>query len=179
MATLNTQLNVLRVVIQPADDDQILQSSGNEAFSVGKKTKIAGAQEGTIAGICEVSAEGLFCLLYVVPVAGSDACTLKPNLADFSRRARRQLRGVGNTDLFAGKHAPAANQRILIFRSLRIRNAVHIKRLLRDKLDEGRSRLRTAGDDERGLSQTITRPKRCATKPAQGKLLRKRFERAG
>ena len=51
---LDGQLDVLRIVIQPADDDQILEPAGDEQFAVLEEAQVAGAQERPLARVGQI-----------------------------------------------------------------------------------------------------------------------------
>ncbi len=54
MARLDRALDVLGIVVLPADDDQVLAAAGDEQLSGFEIAEVAGAQEGTFAGIRRV-----------------------------------------------------------------------------------------------------------------------------
>ncbi len=50
MALLDRPLDVLRIVVHPVDDDQVLQPAGDEQFAVPDEPQVAGAEEGPLQG---------------------------------------------------------------------------------------------------------------------------------
>ena len=59
MALTNRQLNVLRIMVQPANDDQVFQPAGDEHFAVLHEAQITGPQERTLARVLQIGPKGL------------------------------------------------------------------------------------------------------------------------
>ena len=57
MALADRQLDVLRIMVQPADDDQVFQPAGDEQLAVLHEAQVAGAQERALAGVLQIGAE--------------------------------------------------------------------------------------------------------------------------
>ena len=80
VAGFNRTLDILRVMIPAADDDQVLDAPGNEKLSAKQESKIAGPQERTIAA-------GQACLEYTRGVgvaAPVPLCDVRPGHPDFA-----------------------------------------------------------------------------------------------
>src|SRR5947207_677151 len=82
------RLDVLRVVVEPAQDDQILDAAGDEQLAVVDQTEVTGAQERPLAG-AQVRVEGLRRLLGTLPVPARHARAADPHLALGPVRPRR------------------------------------------------------------------------------------------
>src|SRR5918997_1918750 len=91
VARFNRMLNVLGIVIPPAQDDQVLEPSSNEELAIVQKAQVTGAQKWTFVRVSEPSAEGSSGFVWAVPVALGDAWSSNPNLTDFAASARCQL----------------------------------------------------------------------------------------
>src|SRR5580698_5384834 len=77
--------DVLRVVIAPANDDQILDAAGDEDLAVSQEPEIAGSQEGSVAALCQPPVERVFREVGTPPVAGSHRRSRDPDFADLVR----------------------------------------------------------------------------------------------
>ena len=89
-ALVDRQLDVLRIVVHAADDDQVLQPAGDEQLAVVQEAQVAGAQERARGrrrrrawNVCCVASSRL-------PVALGHAGAGDPDLADLVRPARRR-----------------------------------------------------------------------------------------
>ena len=82
MTLLHGELDVLRIKILPSDDDHVLESSGDVAFSFLDKAEVAGAQERPFAGIRQPRVKGLLRLEWAIPVTFSDGLSRRPDFAD-------------------------------------------------------------------------------------------------
>ena len=49
MRSLGRQLDVLRIVVAAAQDDQVLQAAGDVQLAAGEEPEVAGAQERALA----------------------------------------------------------------------------------------------------------------------------------
>lgn len=93
VTALHGVLQILRIMIGAANDDQILQPSGDEELPVMKKSKIAGAKERPLAG-SQVRAESFLRFFRLAPIAFCDTGTGNPNFTDAVGGARRKSLGV-------------------------------------------------------------------------------------
>src|SRR6185503_7064299 len=110
MTFLNRQLYIVRVMIEAANDDQILQSTGDEELAFIDEAKIPGAQEWSIAATGKVRAKCLFRQLGFAPVALSHARSCDPDLAHLARRTFRRDVRMNDDDLLRAEISTAANQ---------------------------------------------------------------------
>ncbi len=81
MGVLGRQLDILRIVIAPAQDDEVLHAAGDEQLAAVEEAEVSRAQPGR--GIPrQPGAEGTLALLRPVPVAAGHAVPRHPDLAD-------------------------------------------------------------------------------------------------
>ena len=86
---LDGQFDVLRIVIQTADDDQVLEPAGDEQLAVVEEAQIAGAEKWPlVAAVVQMAAENLLRLFRTIPITLRDAGPLDPDLADLAFRDR-------------------------------------------------------------------------------------------
>lgn len=103
-------LKVLRVVIAPADDDEVFDTAGDEEFAVAEKTEIAGAQVACAGGAGESGAKDFLRELGFIPVAGADAGPVDPDLTDGAIGARFAHGGIDDGHVQAGGGAAGADE---------------------------------------------------------------------
>ena len=75
-------LNVGRVAVDAADDDQVLGPAADEQLAFIQKAQIAGPEIGVVFIARDTGSEGLGAGLGAVPVAAALARSVHPNLAD-------------------------------------------------------------------------------------------------
>jgi hypothetical protein len=80
MREVDRTLDVLRVVVDAADNDQVFEASRDEQFAIRKEAEVARAKEGP-AAITERGAKRLLGLFFAPPVALRDAGAGNPDLA--------------------------------------------------------------------------------------------------
>ena len=56
VAAFDRQLDVLRIVIDAADDDQVLEPAGDEQLAVVQEAQVAGPQERPVAAVRQMRA---------------------------------------------------------------------------------------------------------------------------
>ncbi len=156
MAALDGELDVLRVVVAAAEDDEVLQPAGDEQLALGGESEIAGPQEGA-AAIAQSRGEHPLGFLRLAPVALGDARPLHPDFSHLARRAG--LRGVGAHD---GDHRVAG---------LRVRRQAAADQRPRSGIFGGdrAAEAPARGHQKRGLGQSVTRVERFAAEAAGGK----------
>jgi len=82
VTTLDGPLDVLRIVVQAADDNEILDAARDVEFPVFDEAQIFRAQEGTFASVEQISIEGLERLLWTVPIALGHTWAINPDFSD-------------------------------------------------------------------------------------------------
>ena len=90
MTRFDRALDVLRVVIPPANDDQVFQPAGHEQLSAPQEAEVAGPQERPLARVAQSGSEDLLSFFGPIPVTGGDARPRNPNFADLAGRALHQ-----------------------------------------------------------------------------------------
>ena len=131
MGALDSQLDVLRVMIDAPDDDEILEAPAEEQLLVLEEAQIAGAQERPVAGVRQPGAESRVGVGRPIPIAGGDPWTANPDLPHLTRPARGQGLGVDDDDVGLGdcRSAPREHLRLVLFRRCRRRH---------QRVDDGR-----------------------------------------
>src|SRR5204862_2564447 len=81
MASLGGELDVVRVIVAPSEDDEVLQSPGDDEHAVAHRTEVAGSEPRLLAA-GEACAERRRRLLRTAPIAARDARAGHPDLAD-------------------------------------------------------------------------------------------------
>ena len=86
--------DVLRVMVETADDDEVVDSAGDVELAFVDEAKVAGAQKRAVAGVASACVERRCGFLRVAPVALADGFAGDPDLANAVRReqARGSLR---------------------------------------------------------------------------------------
>src|SRR5262245_51407378 len=98
MALFHRPFNVLRVIIDASNDDQVLETAGDEEFSIPEKSQIARAQEWAFATAGQISLEGPGSILGPVPVSLGQAAIGNPNLAHLMGQTSNRSLGIHNYD---------------------------------------------------------------------------------
>ena len=158
MNALHRPLDVLRVVVESAQDDQILQAAGDEELTKSsKKAEVAGPQPaGRIA--VDLRRKGLACGNLVSPVAFRDMRTADPDLADLVGAQPIKVFGIDDGNSFAHDRAPAADEDLQIRLFGRRTHAAVAKLRPADRpRSRDRRRTRPARDHDGCLSHTVER----------------------
>ena len=85
MALRHRPLDILRIVVTPSDDDEVLQPTRDEELAVSDEPQVTRAEVGPLSRNSQVSAECLVGLFWFVPVALRDARVRKPNFSHHVR----------------------------------------------------------------------------------------------
>ena len=99
MATLYCLFDILWVMVAAPDNDQILDTTGNEQFSIMEYAEIGGAKKWAFVCSREVGLEGLPRLYGTVPVPLSYTWTCYPDLSYLIRSAETAALRVYNAIL--------------------------------------------------------------------------------
>src|SRR4051812_34068217 len=81
MALRHHTLDVLRIVVAAANDDQVLETAGNEQFAVAQEPEISGAQKRALAS-GERCGERFTRQRFAAPVLTCDVRTAQPDFTD-------------------------------------------------------------------------------------------------
>jgi hypothetical protein len=154
VARLGAQLEVLRVVLLPPDDDHVFQTTGDNHPAVTEKAEIAGAEERSIAALGEPGAERLGRERRLAPVSMGDARAGDPDLADAVRRAALPRDGVGDhhPDVLGGPPARRQADRVV---TRRVADPVSRERARTDSVEARLVTSAVARDGQRGLGQAV------------------------
>ncbi len=163
VSPLDGPLDVLRIVIAPAQDDEVLPPPGDEQLAAGEKAEVARAQER--AGrrlVRQAGAEVGRGLLGLAPVPRCHAGAGDPDLAHPVGGAAGARRGIDDGDLLPHPRAAGADQLgAASFRgggsSPGPLHPVLLERLGGERLDPRRLPGGAPGDEERRLGQAVAR----------------------
>ena len=109
VAPLRRPLDVLRIDVPAAEDDQVLEPAGDEELAILEEAQVARPEERTFA-VRGASRGGVPPSPRSPPVAECDARTRDPDLADAILGARDAGRGIDDDDAMAGGDLTAADQ---------------------------------------------------------------------
>ncbi|HEX7185403.1 MAG TPA: hypothetical protein VF756_26500 [Thermoanaerobaculia bacterium] len=116
VAALNRQLDILRVEVAPADDNQILQTSGDKQLpATVDKTEVTSAQEWTIP-VRKSNAKRCLGFFGAVPISLRYAFTGDPDLSDAFREQRLPRHGIGDNHSLPHPGAATSDQGATILR---------------------------------------------------------------
>src|SRR5262245_3160636 len=138
---LHRLLDVLRVVVAAADDNDVLDPPGDEQLAVLDEAEVARAQIRPLAAVGQRGAEGAFGLVGPSPVACGDRRPLHPDLADDAIRQAPPHFRLDDPHLLAQPGPAAADQ------GSPVRTA--------DPTNDRRGRPGAAGDHQRRLGQPV------------------------
>src|SRR5262249_21955938 len=108
VAAFDRAFDVLRIVVETADDDQIFEPPRDKQVTVLQESQVAGSQKRPLEGVGDVGAESMIGLGGTAPVTLSDALARNPDLAHLIRRASAQRLRVDD-DYASIEQAPAAS----------------------------------------------------------------------
>src|SRR5687767_2530853 len=167
MAAFDRQLDVLRIMIKPANDDQILEAPSDVEFAIVDKSQVSRAQERTLTCTQHVGVKRLFGFLGLVPVTLRDARSRNPNLSNLAIRTPRQFLRMDDCDCLVHQYVTATNQRTAFIFTRSINRAIVLERLSLDHFHNRRVRFMTTGNDESRFRQSVTRIKSLPTEAAR------------
>src|SRR5262249_46449224 len=130
-AEFRAELDVLRVVVLPADDDLVLDPPGHEQFVAVEKAEIASPKERAF-DITTSRAKHLLGVFRTMPIALRHRVPADPNLADPSKRTVDAAFRIDDRDPGIEQRAAAADNRSHVrwqARLVRIRDAMDLQRL--------------------------------------------------
>src|SRR4051794_4163284 len=99
MTRPHRRLEVLRVIVAPTQDDQILDPPDDLDSCLGARTEVTGTQERAVVVVGEARPEGGRRLLWAVPVTDSHVVAAYPDLADLTGGAAQSRLRMDNGDL--------------------------------------------------------------------------------
>ena len=191
---LDGMLDVLRVVVAAADNDQVFEPAGHEEFTVVEEAQVAGAEIGPriglprghslirrrLIGLREHRPEGGRGGVATVPVALCHARAAHPDLTDATRRQRLARLRVDDQHVLAIEFAAAANQPP---HRRRIGRPHHggagLDRGRVERPDHRRLELHAAGHHQRALGEAVAGIERLTAESARRKGLAEGVDRLG
>ena len=85
---MQCRFDVLRIIVLPSDDDDVLDATGDEQLTIFDEPKVACAKERSLAGVGQVSLKGLASLFDAIVVPSCYAWPGYPDLSDAVGRAK-------------------------------------------------------------------------------------------
>ncbi len=183
MAALGRQLDVLRIVVAAAEDDQVLEPAGDEQLAAAQKAEIPGAQERTLAAIRQPGREIAPRAFGVAPVAEGHARPRHPDLPHLARRQLDRRLGVDDRDPLPSPRPAAAHQPARSpgpcrgRRGRRGRHLVPFQGGDLDGLDPRQAARDSAADEQRRLGEAVAGIERLAAEAAGGEGLGEALQR--
>src|SRR6188472_801833 len=86
MGAFHRPFNILRIVVPPSNDKEVLQPSRDKDFAVLDESQVTGSQEGSFACIEKACAEGACRFLSIVPITLRRTRSRQPNFPYLLRR---------------------------------------------------------------------------------------------
>ncbi|PQM44949.1 hypothetical protein C1Y40_04894 [Mycobacterium talmoniae] len=169
VAVLRGGFQVVGVVVRPADDDEVLEPSGDEQFAVEQESHIAGAQERPAPGVGEERREGFLRFGRLAQVALCNAGPGDPDFPDLVGAALPPRDRIGDHRLHTVLHRAATDER----RRTRVlgRHVDDVVVAQRDRVDVPPHRfggLRPGGHQQGRLGQPVHRPERGVPETRRG-----------
>src|SRR6266851_198296 len=150
------QFDILRIMVIAINDDQVLESPGDEEFTILQESQIPRAEKRAFSRIRQVSVKSALRILGLVPIALSNALSCYPDLAHLIRWAPGQGFGMDDNDLLISQALPATYQHpgtsIL---SGGGDHTITLKCRALDGENDRRSSLQATGGDQRRLCQPV------------------------
>ena len=155
MRVFRRTLDVLRIEISPAHDDEVLQASGHDELPIVQRPEIAGAQERIrVAG--NPRPEYVRRLGLATPISRRDTAASHPDLPDFVARALDTGLGVHHTNGQQVRRRARGHEARAVARRSGPKPA-RLEPLSVNKEHRRRHRPRTARSEQRRLRQSVAR----------------------
>ncbi len=176
---LRRQLQVLRVVVAAAKDEQVLETAGDEELVPAQEAQVPGAKEGPVA-VGRPRIEGTRRLFRTLPVALRHAGATHPDFTHLARLARAQRLGLDDEDLLALHRLSAPHQHASILRvGLGGLHAVAAQGLRLHRVLRGARALLHAGDNQRAFGQAVAGVEGLTPESARAEGLDEALQRLG
>src|SRR6476620_3854535 len=114
MTLLRCLLNVLRIMIQAADDDQVLQTSRDIKLIIVQETEIARAQIPLFSAAGEKRAKRFRRRLRLIPIPTRDTRPGNPNLSHLIARTNGIGLRIYNDHLLLAERNPTTNVKLIL-----------------------------------------------------------------
>src|SRR5580698_10129926 len=127
MAALGRKFQVVRVIVLPADNDQILDAPGNVKLPSAQEAEIPRTKKRAFAAR-ELGVKRFFRFFWTPPVSGSHARARYPDFADSVDRQLLRGRGIHNSNVQITGGASAAHYHDFVIGSQRLRDLILLHR---------------------------------------------------
>jgi hypothetical protein len=174
VTALGRQLQILRVIIAAAEDDEILESARDEQLTVVEKAEITCSQELFIP-FADPSPEGCLTVFRSVPVAHRNRFAAHPDLSDAPLSTVALRLDVDDPHFLAGRWGPRRHETQPISNS-RLLDALLLEPRARNIERVGPVTPRAPGDEESRFGQTITGEECLAPKAHVGERAREAID---
>ncbi len=173
---LDRALQILRVVVSTADDDQILVTAGDEQLAVAKEAEISRAEVTPVWLAFDLRVERLPGLLAAPPVPLGDARSGDPDLADASGRTRTSGAGIDDPHALSSDGRTGADER----RAVRLHfDGSTFEGGGREARPNRFGPSRAAGDDQRSLGEAVAGIERLAPEAGHRERVGEAIQRLG
>src|SRR5215207_97789 len=165
VALFHRLLYVLRVMVASPNNDEVFKPARYEQLPVAHKPQVTGPQKGPLTRVWQVRPKSVLRLLSLAPISFGNAGTRHPNLSYTIRWAPGQRVGVDHDNLLVRQGPPAAHQHPgALFPDERRDYPVALELRSLDGEYDGRSRFRTAGNEQGRFREPVGRVKRLPAK---------------
>src|ERR671917_244576 len=165
VALFHRLLYVLRVVVASPNNDEVFKPARYKQLPVAHKPQVTGPQKGPLARVWQVRPKNVLCLLSLTPIPLGDAGTRHPNLSYTIRWASGQRAGVDHDNLLVRQGPPAAHQHPgTLLPGGHRDHPVALELRSFDGEYDGRSRFRTARNEQGCFREPVGRVKRLPAK---------------
>jgi len=173
MSALDGELDVLRVVIRAANDDEVFDAAADVELALALEAEVASANVGSSRIVGEPRTEHGLGVLDALPVTAADTRPGHPDLADAIRGRALARVGIHDRDRRSLHRAAARHERGALAHSY----LAGFESGLVDSQGHRLGRAATARHDQRGLGQTEAREHRATLKARHGKRLGESIDR--
>src|ERR1700682_6033618 len=156
MTLFHRQFDVVGVKVAPADNDQILQTTGDKQFAIFEKSQISGAQKWPLTAVREVGPQVALRLLGAVPITPANGRAGDPDFAYRFRCATSQRFRMNDDNPGIGRGGGTANEgpHILLLAG-DLREAVLFKSRRLNRIEARLTFQSAAGHHEGGFGESV------------------------
>src|ERR1700689_2652974 len=113
MTSLCGKFNVMRVMVLPVNNNEVLDASGDVELAVSHETEVAGSKKRPFsAGEC--GAKGLFGFFWPPPIPQRNVGARNPDFSDAAWHARLAGHRIHDADFLTAGGASTADQRVVV-----------------------------------------------------------------
>ena len=157
MSVFDRLLDILRVMVAPANDDQVFDAADDQAFVVDETALIPGAQEGPILAALQMPMEGFGCFFGMVPISTGNAGPRDPQFSNLTWSSGDALFRIHNQQRLITKGLPAPGDRLGVRSALRKESGTVFAEGFLVQAEGARTRAAfPTGYHQRGFRQAIT-----------------------